>query len=197
MRADAVPFISNTFMIKDIWNDIRPKGQKATWHKLIWFPMHIPKHSLIVWMALQDRLPTRDRLQRMGISIDSVCVICNSLQETRNHLFSKCSIAACLWNSILNLNGMNPTNLAWEETVATAINSWKGKSLLTFILKIAWSAFIYTVWQERNQRIFQKRSRSAENLLNEIIDVVRFSLRGKNFNRLDSTNLNLCNVWGL
>ncbi|XP_039022800.1 uncharacterized protein LOC120155318 [Hibiscus syriacus] len=183
--------------MKEVWDEIRPKGQKVPWHKLIWFPMHIPKHCLIVWMALQDRLQTRDRLQRMGISTDTACVNCNLSHETRNHLFSECSLAVFLWNSVLTLNGMNPTNLSWEETVATASTSWKGKSLITFILKIAWSAFIYTIWQERNQRIFQHRSRSAEILLTEIIDAVRFCLRGKNINRLDSTNLNLCNAWGL
>ncbi|XP_039009143.1 uncharacterized protein LOC120137444 [Hibiscus syriacus] len=45
-------------LYKDIWQEIRVKEIKVPWHSLIWFPQHIPKHSLIAWMAILDRLPT-------------------------------------------------------------------------------------------------------------------------------------------
>ncbi|XP_039043535.1 uncharacterized protein LOC120182715 [Hibiscus syriacus] len=74
LRSEAMSLNSDTCTVKEIYEDIRTKGQKIPWHKLIWFPLHIPKHSFIVWMALQNRLPTRDRLQIMGINTDSLCV---------------------------------------------------------------------------------------------------------------------------
>ncbi|XP_039038060.1 uncharacterized protein LOC120175520 [Hibiscus syriacus] len=197
MRTDYLQFSADSNAIKDIWDDIRPKSQKVPWHNLLWFPLHIPKHCLIVWMAIQDRLPTRDRLQNMGINIAALCVNCSNYPETRNHLFADCSLADRLWNIILNVNGMNASHLSWNEMVYRAITSWKWKSQITSIVKIAWSAFIYSIWQERNQRIFQARSRSAEQLFTEIYEAVRLSLRGKTINRIDSTNLSLCNAWGL
>ncbi|XP_039045800.1 uncharacterized protein LOC120185726 [Hibiscus syriacus] len=45
-----------------IWDFIREKKPKVPWQKLLWFPLHIPKHSLIAWMAFLDRLPTKERL---------------------------------------------------------------------------------------------------------------------------------------
>ncbi|XP_039008860.1 uncharacterized protein LOC120137071 [Hibiscus syriacus] len=72
---------------KDIWEDIRVPREKVYWHKVIWFPHHIPKFSMITWMAILDRLPTRDRLFRMGITSDIICVLCNEINESRNHLF--------------------------------------------------------------------------------------------------------------
>ncbi|XP_039019830.1 uncharacterized protein LOC120151446 [Hibiscus syriacus] len=155
-RAEALPILSvGSPQVKEIWDLIRSKGQNISWHKIIWFPLHIPKFSLIAWMALLNKLPTRDRLPRMGISTDGICVNCSNSNETRDHLFSHCSLATDLWNSILNLNGMKTTYLSWEDMVSKACSSWKGKSLLTTILKLSWTAFIYSLWQERNQRIFQ------------------------------------------
>ncbi|XP_039025894.1 uncharacterized protein LOC120159364 [Hibiscus syriacus] len=140
---------------KEICENIQMQAQKVIWQHLIWYPLYIPKHSLIAWMTILNRLPTRDRLQKMGISTDGLCINCSAHQETRDHLFSNCFLAAGIWKSIIIMNGMNFSALTWDEMVARACSSWKGKSLLTTILKISWNAFIYFLWQERNHRFFQ------------------------------------------
>ncbi|XP_039014141.1 uncharacterized protein LOC120144057 [Hibiscus syriacus] len=123
IRTDALQFSSDSNAIKDIWDDIRPKSQKVPWHNLLWFPLHIPKHCLIVWMTIQDRLPTRDRLQNMGINAAALCVNCSNYPKTRNHLFTDCSLEDRLWNIILNVNGMNASHLTWNDMVYRAITS--------------------------------------------------------------------------
>ncbi|XP_039057030.1 uncharacterized protein LOC120200200 [Hibiscus syriacus] len=138
--------------IRDVWEKIQTQGVKVIWHRLIWFPMHIPKHSLISWMALLERLHTREWLQRRGLCSESVCVNYCQHQESRDHLFSQCSFAAELWKAVLNLNGMTYTALNWETMVSRASSTWKGKSLITTLLKISWNAFIYSIWQGINQR---------------------------------------------
>ncbi|XP_039038037.1 uncharacterized protein LOC120175480 [Hibiscus syriacus] len=47
-----------------LWQEIRGMTVKVEWHKVVWFPMHILKHSLIAWMAILNILPTADRLIR-------------------------------------------------------------------------------------------------------------------------------------
>ncbi|XP_039005550.1 uncharacterized protein LOC120132944 [Hibiscus syriacus] len=83
---------SDSLRLRDIWDSIRNKREKVSCHKLIWFPLHIPKFSLIAWMALLNRLPTRDRLLKMGINTEWTCVNCSNDQETRNHLFTQCTL---------------------------------------------------------------------------------------------------------
>ncbi|XP_039068836.1 uncharacterized protein LOC120215162 [Hibiscus syriacus] len=133
----------------------------------------------------------------MGISTEGTCVNCSNYQETRNHLLCQCSLVVRLWSSVLLLNGLKNASSSWEEMVTRASSSWKGKSLLTTILKIAWTAYIYTLWEERNRRIFQGRHRSTEELLKVIIEAVRIQLKGKNINRADRINSNLCINWGI
>ncbi|XP_039017907.1 uncharacterized protein LOC120149065 [Hibiscus syriacus] len=172
-QLSAFPLLTAGMQTKDIWEITRTHDQKVSWHRLIWFPLHVPKHSLIAWTVLLDRL------QRMGICSEGICINCNFFQESRYHLFFHCPLAAELWNSFLQLNGMNSTLTCWDDFIASACSTWKGKSLITVILKLAWSAFTYFLWQERNSRIFLGRRRNVEALLKEIKDVVGIRLRGE------------------
>ncbi|XP_039041009.1 uncharacterized protein LOC120179498 [Hibiscus syriacus] len=63
-----------------LWQGLRGRKEKVGWQKIIWFPMHIPKHSLIAWMAVLDRLPTADRPFGKGLC---GCVALIELWEIR------------------------------------------------------------------------------------------------------------------
>ncbi|KAE8658820.1 VQ motif-containing family protein [Hibiscus syriacus] len=59
------------------------------------------KHSIILWMAVLDRLPTRVRLMRMGLVIENDrCLFCDLVPETRNHILFECDNAKSLWKSL-------------------------------------------------------------------------------------------------
>ncbi|XP_039051217.1 uncharacterized protein LOC120192513 [Hibiscus syriacus] len=140
--------VTNT---KEIWEDIRFHRDKVSWHKVIWFPLHTPKLSSISWMVILDRLPTRDRLIRMGIVSDSLCILCNEDNESRNHLFVECTYATSLWNSIMNLSSMRDIHRSWDSRIEWAAQAWKHKSLLSTILRIAWTVFIYFIGRKETE----------------------------------------------
>ncbi|XP_038991981.1 uncharacterized protein LOC120115320 [Hibiscus syriacus] len=140
--------------VGELWEEIRVKGVKVLWQNLIWFPLHIPKHSVIAWMVFLDRLPTKDRLQCMGLEIGVKCANCNDALETMDHLLLECTLASAIWETVLNLSGLRINSLCCEAEIAWASGACKGKSLLTTIMKLAWCAQIYTLWEERNRRLF-------------------------------------------
>ncbi|KAL4335701.1 hypothetical protein GQ457_07G005570 [Hibiscus cannabinus] len=92
-------------IVKDswIWNNIRDSKPKVHWHKLLWFPLHIPKHSIIAWMAVLDRLPSKDRLSCMGITTDTSCKLCDNRQESRSYLFFSFPFSASVWSWVFKL----------------------------------------------------------------------------------------------
>ena len=53
-----------------VWREIRPRRDKVEWHRLLWGSFTVPKYSFIAWMAVLDRLPTKDRMQSWGIVVD-------------------------------------------------------------------------------------------------------------------------------
>ncbi|KAE8689834.1 Cysteine-rich receptor-like protein kinase 8 [Hibiscus syriacus] len=146
LRSIAFPIVSAAPQpIREDWDKIRIQRMKVCWHKLIWYPLNIPKHNLISWMALLNRLPTRDRLQKLGLCSDSTCVNCYQDQESRDHLFSQCPFAVGLWKAVLQLNDMTFIPLTWENMVSWASTTWRGKSLIITLLKISWNAFNYFI----------------------------------------------------
>ncbi|XP_039064928.1 uncharacterized protein LOC120210227 [Hibiscus syriacus] len=90
-----------------IWDHIRERRDKVDWHKLIWFPAHVPKFSIVAWMVILDRLPTKDMLARFGIQVDHICGLCGVELESRNHLFLECSFAREVWDVILQTCGLH------------------------------------------------------------------------------------------
>ncbi|XP_039003287.1 uncharacterized protein LOC120129991 [Hibiscus syriacus] len=129
---------SSAINTKEIWEGSRPKDNKVTWEKLIWFPLHITKHSVISWKTLLDRLPTKDRLQRFGLVTNTDCIFCSEANETQNHLFANFLQTSSIWRSLLQLSGLNRPSFSWYNLLEWAVNTWKGKSMISTILKLSW-----------------------------------------------------------
>ncbi|XP_039002771.1 uncharacterized protein LOC120129314 [Hibiscus syriacus] len=169
---------------------------KVKWHKVVWFPMHIPKHSFIAWMAILNRLPTADRLIQMGIGVDDKCRLCSVEAETRNHIFFECSYSKAAWGIITRLCNVDRTVGSWDEELSWAISRFKGKTFLVFILRIAWCAYVYCIWEERNHRQFRGNSRDVDNIVNCIKEIVRMkSVRIAI--KSSVVNRDICLAWGI
>ena len=75
MRVNALQFVersdrevrwnssSNKYKAVEVWRVIRPKKEKVNWHKLVWAGFIVPKHAFITWLAVLNRLPTKDKIR--------------------------------------------------------------------------------------------------------------------------------------
>ncbi|XP_039022895.1 uncharacterized protein LOC120155401 [Hibiscus syriacus] len=189
--------ITTTKSTKEIWEVIRHKDTKVHWHKLIWYPLHVPKYNIISWMVILNCLSTRDRLQRFRLVTSDLCIFCSDTKKTRDHLFTEHSKTTFIWRSILQLSDLNTHFSTWNNLLDWAIASWKGKSWISSILKLSWCSFNYTIWEERNRRIFRGSCRTEEGIVNAIKDIVGSILSNRDINRRDSRNLALCTHWGI
>ncbi|KAL4279936.1 hypothetical protein GQ457_03G009480 [Hibiscus cannabinus] len=182
--------------VKDIWAEVRERHERVAWQKLIWFPCHIPKFSIILWMTNLNRLPTKDRLMKMGMTVDGLCGNCRVSQETRNHLFFECHFSRRVWGMILQKCFINRNVMCWDEEIRWAVTMLKGKSLVVVILKLALGAFVYRIWEERNFRQFRNTVRSIEDIVNCIKQDVCIRISGEHI-RTDDVNRGLCAAWGI
>ncbi|KAL0561777.1 hypothetical protein IC582_002218 [Cucumis melo] len=74
-----VPGRQGGFSIASAWEAIRPRGGRVLWDGLLWGGGNIPKHSFCAWLAIKDRLDTRDRLHRWDSSIPLSCILCQGV----------------------------------------------------------------------------------------------------------------------
>ena len=66
----------------DVWSVIRPKKENVTWHKLVWSIFNVPKHAFLSWLAVLNRLPTKDRFRAWGWTwMEVVFFVMNRKQE--------------------------------------------------------------------------------------------------------------------
>ena len=63
--------------------------------------------------------------------------------------------------------------MSWENELRWAKKRAKGRAMISLLLRVAWSAFIYNIWQERNTRIFAHAKKTEEQILNYIREIVR------------------------
>ena len=117
--------------------------------------------------------------------------------ESRDHMFFECNYSKELWKSILHCCGLNREVGNWNAELNWAMQRIKGKALLSLILSIAWKAFVYHVWKERNRRLHGHPSESVLQVLDLIKEVVGIKLAGIKNVADDSVNRRLCNAWSL
>jgi hypothetical protein len=84
---------SGVYSSADTWAAIRTKHNVVDWWHLVWFPLSIPRHRFILWLAIKNHLSTGDRLVAWGYNGVSSCSFCRSCIETRDHMFFQCSFS--------------------------------------------------------------------------------------------------------
>lgn len=70
--------------------------------------------------------------------------------------------------SVLRLCSLSRQPLSWIWELRWASAKLKGKALISIILRLAWSAFIYWIWRERNYRQFDGKRHSEHDWLSRI-----------------------------
>ncbi|XP_024013202.1 uncharacterized protein LOC112087525 [Eutrema salsugineum] len=148
----------NHFSSRATWNHIRITSPTVSWHKTVWFKEQIPRCSFISWLAMLHRLPTKDRLLRWGVNVDGSCVLCNSALENHDHLFFHCPFSSEIWLFFSRRlwNGSPQGLHAVADWVGHRSSS--GAAGTQVITKLVFQAVLYSVWRERNARIFSATS---------------------------------------
>jgi hypothetical protein len=128
-----------------------------------WAP---PKIKFFMWLALQNRLWTNDRLEKRGWPNGRHCKLCNRAFETVNHLLVNCRFTIRLWGLHKDWLGLQQLNLLpWP---ATTLHSWwalisKRKDLASLALLVSWE-----IWNERNGRVFNNKYAPPSVILHKI-----------------------------
>lgn len=173
--------ISNKYSTGDIYHFMRGTVEEAEWTKAIWTPGSITRQSFHAWLVALNWIPTHDRLLNWGLQVPSLCLICNSVDETRDHLFWDCGYLYALWSQGASRCRITPIR-RWEDSIEqmTTLSSPTTARSLTLL---GWQATLYWIWNERNQRLHANQFRSVDSLFTIVDHQIRNkiqSFRGTN-----------------
>lgn len=183
---------SGKFNISSLWENLRTQYPAITWCKVIWFSGHIPRCSVISWLAILNRLSTEDRLVSFAMKSSSICSLCLGV-ESRDHLFFDCPMATQI-RGILSPKTPHMAGLtSWQQWVSR-LSTLQGKSLAITITKLVFTVYVHQLWIERNYRKFQNISCPPGVVANKISNIVRCRLLSLSKFKGPSLLLSLWNI---
>nr|XP_043625584.1 uncharacterized protein LOC122597009 [Erigeron canadensis] len=176
----------------NVWDTIRHKGNVVTWVNLVWFPQCIPRHAFHLWLVMRKKLKTQDRMKYWDAGSETnlrlmCCSFCQRGLDSHSHLFFECEFSSLVWNEVKSLADLQHLPNQWEAIVSWMIAQQQQNTAQIIIAKLVLAAVSYFVWQERNNRLFSTKKRSAMALVEVIKYTVRLkllSMRFKNTNRV-------------
>lgn len=135
--------------VSSIWHTLRPPELSPPWIEAVWHPLRIPKCAFILWLALKDRLLTKERMLLFDMTTDLSCCFCSNAIENVSHLFGSCVYSnEILSDSYFALAGV------WESYQNGLFTTDGGRSLVKKHLAYLFLAVsVYFIWKERNDRI--------------------------------------------
>lgn len=126
----------------------------------------------MIWTAEQDMIWTADWLAKCGWPNCGLCPPWKREQEYRCHLFYMCRFSIRLWNLVnewLHLEHLDTSSWHIERTIK---EGWIDRSEKNIQNRKAWASLSklisWSIWNERNARIFRNKCTPAPILLNNI-----------------------------
>ncbi|KAK1316022.1 hypothetical protein QJS10_CPA05g01454 [Acorus calamus] len=158
----------------------------CSWSKILWHPIQTPKHSLLRWQAMLNKLPSRDRLLAQGMAMPNLCGLCNLERELAGHLFIQCSYSSYVWSALFKCLGLRrqqhssiEDHLGWFVKLAKTDSERK-------VMYAILSQTIWSLWIKRNARVFQHKATSKFHIVKHILQATKSKLRGCLFDDVDS-----------
>nr|GMD17678.1 Ribonuclease H protein [Ipomoea batatas] len=131
-----------------VYDLLRPKFHVAVCWKITWKPCIPRKFSFIMWLALKNRLSTKDRL--IMEVLESDCSLCVGNKESAHHLFFRCPFVLQVWTKIRDIIGFPKKTIAIRSTIKWIHRLHKGSRKQDHGVAIALACSIYHIWRFRN-----------------------------------------------
>ncbi|KAK4712128.1 hypothetical protein R3W88_006641 [Solanum pinnatisectum] len=69
-----------------MYTNLMPQYPKVEWRSCTLHSCVHQRFKFILWLAVQNRLETVDRLMKIGIQVPTDCAFCGATLETFDHL---------------------------------------------------------------------------------------------------------------
>nr|GME19430.1 Ribonuclease H protein [Ipomoea batatas] len=156
-------FKNNKLHIAMVYDLLRPKFHMAVCWKVTWKPCIPRKFSFIMWLALKNRLATKDRL--IMEETESDCSLCVGNKESAHHLFFRCPFVLQVWTRIRDIIGFQKKTIAIRNTIKWIHRLHKGSRRQDHGVAIALACSIYHIWRFRNLVVHEAVGFNLEGLV--------------------------------
>ncbi|CAI9105935.1 OLC1v1004972C1 [Oldenlandia corymbosa var. corymbosa] len=132
----------------------------------------------MAWLIWQGRIWTKDRLAQVNLTISGdKCCLCGMQSENVEHFFFACQFSSALLDRIRTWLGIKTLTVRQKRWKVELKTIWKSTRLQKKILYAAMMATIYSIWEERNHRIFRAKQRQVEEIFQGIRNLLKVRIQ--------------------
>ncbi|KAF6167935.1 hypothetical protein GIB67_027713 [Kingdonia uniflora] len=102
-----------------------------------------------------------------------------------------------VWTELIKLLGYNRTVGNWDSEIEWSAQNFQDKDGMVNLKKMAFNAFFYQVWMERNNRIFKKIETPHKVILFKLVDEIRVKAAYKDMELKDTPQAQVLANWNL
>ncbi|XP_022042320.1 uncharacterized protein LOC110944986 [Helianthus annuus] len=173
----------NEFSSSGVWHSLRHREPEVDWGSIVWFGQCIPRHAFMMWLIMKGKLLTQDKILQWDLSRRKnmnmmCCLLCYQNVDSHPHLFFECKYSTQVWRKVRDRVGMSSIAPRWTDIVQWLCNRDHQRRVDTYVAKLLVAAAAYSIWQERNARLFKNQLRSPETVSDVIMNTVRYKLMG-------------------
>ena len=132
--------------------------------KSIWAAKAPPRVAFFVWTVAWGRILTCDNFMRNGYTMAGWCCMCCCDGETVDHLLLHCNFTHMLWSFIFKVFHIQWVLPQRVLDLLVGWRNWFGKHHSS-IWNLVPLCLMWTIWRERNARVFDDQIRSPDLVL--------------------------------
>lgn len=164
------------YSIKKGYEWLGGDAHKVSWAPAIWNRLSLPKHRLILWLAIQGRLQTRAKLKSLGIIVEDECLLCGVHSETHEHLFYQCHYSRTVLQKMMLWVGCHSKKTDLTSLMLWILNRFPGTRFRRQVLMVVAAAVVYGIWQIRNDALWNSKVQLPDYLVKCLQDIVKLRI---------------------
>ncbi|XP_045815732.1 uncharacterized protein LOC123909010 [Trifolium pratense] len=155
---------------RKVYKVLREDYPLVDWKTVMYQNIARPRAVFIFWLACHSRLATKDRLLKIGLTVNLQCCFCTQ-EETINHLFFGCTELKHIWQKVLRWLQVDHVPMEWSAELKWITKHSKGKGWKAQLVKSAAAETIYALWKYRNDVCFGNKVYNT-NIDDDIINTI-------------------------
>lgn len=157
------------YSIKQAYELWRPQGNKVRWNRLICNNPASPRSIFILWLALHNRLSTKDNISKWNSNISRTCPVCDQGDECLQHLFFECPTADQLWRKVLGAMQQQRAPKTWQEEVQDAMHAARKRSKKYRLYVMLFTETVCALWLHRNACVFDGVKKDVIGMFSDVM----------------------------
>lgn len=139
------------YSISKMYTNPLPNFPRAEWKSLVLQNSIHSRFRFILWLAVQHRLATIERLMKIGIHIHPDCAFWWRTMETFQHLYFECHVTKTVWQRLCVWLGFQRLVQDWTTEVEWMCMLAKRKTGIAEISSSVFAMMVALLWRESHQ----------------------------------------------